>query len=138
MPTAKTRHAVSNLTAVHSILTTGLTLLMLVMKTNIVSMCFSVIPLVPKAVLGGSDIFVIQPSNGRTWTSSQAVKVLHPREHKGPTETEIHQWFSTVRASVLQFHSLYNIYDNFNDKSYIHDKAFDTNTNAKLSGPITC
>ena len=95
-------------------------------------------PLVPKSVLGGSDIFLIQPSNGRTWTSSQKVKVLHPREHKGPTETEIFQWFSTVRAPVLQFHSLYNIYDNFNDKSYIHDKAFDTNTNAKLSGPITC
>ena len=95
-------------------------------------------PLVPKSVLGGSELFLIQPSKGRTWTSSQEVKVLHPREHKGPTETEILQWFSTLRASVLQFHSLYNIYDNFNDKSYIHDKAFDTNTNAKLSGPITC
>ena len=83
-------------------------------------------PLVPKSVRRGYDVFLIQPSDGKTWTSTDKMKVLYPESHQGPTEAEIVLWFSPIKAPVLRFHSLFRIYGNFRNKSFIQDEAFDT------------
>ena len=85
-------------------------------------------PLVPKSVRRGSDVFLIQPSDGKTWTPTDKIKVLYPQNHDFPTEAEIIMWFSPIKAPVLRFHSLFSIYGNFRNKSFIQADAFDTST----------
>ena len=85
-------------------------------------------PLVPKSVRRGSDVFLIQPSDGKTWTPTDNIKVIYPESQHGPTEAEIIMWFSPIKAPVLRFHSLFSIYGNFRNKSFIQDEAFDTST----------